>query len=90
MITSKELKNIKKKYISSCFEDVYLCFVARNLNIKYKFKAYLMDNLDETMIHKEFLDDDSLSRWKVKDSDSRIKWLDKHINKLEDYENSRK
>ena len=85
MMTSKQLEDIKDEYLKCKDGHNYLCSVAYGLGLSDIFVEYLMGNLDDTMTtldHEKYL-----ARWKTKDRDSRIKWLDKHINKTNRYAN---
>lgn len=85
----KEVKEILEKVLESYVRDVYfgLCSIAeRELDILWEFKlfqAYLHSTLDENHVYYRFDDsitfDESQFVWKIRDTESRIKWLEEHI-----------
>ena len=89
MLTSKDLKEIKEEYLDN--NIVFLCNVALELNMIDRFQEYLFDNLDNTMMRVDEQDLQGIKPcWGTNEIKNRLNWLNKHINKLEDYENSRK
>ena len=83
MITSKNLKDIKSYIYYSDTYHFYLCTAANKLGIQKEFQEYLLNNLDGTTINTESFSKDA-ARWRGKDKQSRVNWLDKHIKLLED------
>ena len=59
----------------------YLCHVADDLGLGYEFREYLVNNIDDTMLLQHCKDKSNV-RWFGDDIESRIVWLDKHIEIL--------
>ena len=78
MIASKDLKKIKDGLLK---QNDYLCYIALELNIEHKFQDYLMRNLDDTMSYLGL--DKHMARWSLDNQESRINWLDNHIEILQ-------
>ena len=78
MITSKQLKEIKEYHVSEYMK--FLCNSAEDLGLLDEFRSYLMSNLDNTMKSKRKCP--SAVRWDFDDQESRVNWLDKHIEIL--------
>ncbi len=84
MITSEELILIKEKYLKeeNNYAGNYLCNVAKDLGLKFKFQDYLLDNLEGTWLNIGN-PDPKYPRWRGKDTVPRLNWLDKHIELLD-------
>lgn len=82
-MTREQMMMIRKEYVIQASQDIepYLCHVAVDVGIRKEFEEYLVNNLDDTMIN-DWCDDKNNARWDSKDTQSRLDWLDKHIELL--------